>query len=45
MAEWRAVGATHLTVNTMGSGFQTPEAHLFALEEFAQTMKLGGSVS
>jgi probable F420-dependent oxidoreductase len=41
MAEWQAVGATHLTINTMGCGFETPEAHLRALEEFAQAMKLG----
>ncbi len=35
---WRAAGATHLTVNTMGSGFTHPQQHLDALRHFAETM-------
>jgi probable F420-dependent oxidoreductase len=30
-ADWQALGATHLTVNTMGAGFATPQQHLAAL--------------
>jgi probable F420-dependent oxidoreductase len=33
--EWRAAGATHITVNTMGSGFTRPDQHLAALRTFA----------
>lgn len=36
--EWRAVGATHLTINTMGAGFTTPDQHVYALRHFAETM-------
>jgi probable F420-dependent oxidoreductase len=31
--EWRALGATHLTVNTMGGGLQGPDQHLTRLRE------------
>lgn len=34
--EWKKAGATHLSINTMGSGFSTPEAHLQALRRFAE---------
>jgi probable F420-dependent oxidoreductase len=40
MDGWQAVGATHLTVNTMGRGFDTPQAHLDALRAFAAEMNL-----
>jgi probable F420-dependent oxidoreductase len=30
------MGATHLTVNTMGCGFETPSAHITALKKFAE---------
>jgi probable F420-dependent oxidoreductase len=36
--EWEAVGATHLTLNTMGSGFIAPEAHIEAIQRFATEM-------
>jgi probable F420-dependent oxidoreductase len=36
MAEWQTVGATHLTVNTMGAGFTTPAEHVGALRRFAE---------
>ncbi len=38
---WQAVGATHLTLNTMGRGFNTPAAHLSALHVFAGAIELG----
>ena len=34
--EWRAVGATHLSFNSMGSGFSTPQEHIQAIQKFAQ---------
>lgn len=34
--EWRRIGATHLSVNTMGAGLQTVDDHLAALEAVAQ---------
>ena len=36
--EWEAVGATHLSFNTMGCGFDTPAKHLAAVESFAKTV-------
>jgi probable F420-dependent oxidoreductase len=32
--EWRALGATHVSVATMQAGFETPEAHLTAVRTF-----------
>jgi probable F420-dependent oxidoreductase len=40
MQGWREVGATHLSLNTMGSGFTTPDAHLAALRTFAREVAL-----
>lgn len=34
--DWRDIGATHLTFNTMGSRFDTPEKHMKAIREFAE---------
>ena len=36
LREWQAEGATHLSFNTMGSGFKTPQEHIQAIQEFAQ---------
>ncbi len=36
MAGWQAQGATHLSFNTMGSGFRTPQEHIQALRKFAE---------
>ncbi|MFQ5400509.1 MAG: LLM class F420-dependent oxidoreductase [Anaerolineae bacterium] len=33
---WEAAGATHLTVNTMRLGFDTPAAHIKAIRDFAE---------
>jgi probable F420-dependent oxidoreductase len=32
---WQAVGATHLSFNTMGSGFTSPEDHIQGIRKFA----------
>lgn len=37
---WQSAGATHLTFNTMGAGFQAPQDHIRAMEQFAQTLGL-----
>lgn len=37
---WREVGATHLSLNTMGAGFDTPEKHLEAIERFAEEIAI-----
>ncbi|MBM4414944.1 MAG: LLM class F420-dependent oxidoreductase [Chloroflexi bacterium] len=36
--QFEAAGATHLSVNTMGSGFRSPEQHLDALRRFIEAM-------
>ena len=33
---WQAAGATHISFNTMGVGFNTPQKHLQAIEAFAK---------
>lgn len=35
---WWDLGATHLTINTMGCGFAQPEAHINALRHFAESI-------
>jgi probable F420-dependent oxidoreductase len=37
---WEELGATHLTVNTMGCGFTTASAHIEALRHFAEFIGL-----
>lgn len=34
--DWKAEGATHLSFNTMGSGFNSPQEHIQAIQEFAK---------
>jgi probable F420-dependent oxidoreductase len=36
--EWRALGATHVTVNTLGAGLQGPQAHIDRMREVAQAL-------
>jgi probable F420-dependent oxidoreductase len=36
MHDWQAEGATHLSFNTMGSGFKTPQEHIEAIKKFAE---------
>lgn len=33
---WRAIGATHLSVNTMGAGLASPAAHIELIERFRE---------
>ena len=37
-ADWRALGATHLTFNTMGAGFKTADEHIAAIRHFKSVM-------
>lgn len=37
---WQAAGATHISFNTMGAGFDSPQKHLQAIEEFAKVTGL-----
>jgi probable F420-dependent oxidoreductase len=38
-ATWRDAGASHISVNTMGSGLRTVDEHLAALEAAAEVLK------
>lgn len=37
--EWQAVGATHLSFNTMGAGFSSPADHLQAIRRIATALE------
>ena len=37
--DWSALGSTHLSVNTMRAGLQTPAAHIAAIEKFYATVR------
>ncbi len=41
VAEWLDVGATHICVNTLGQGYDTPSAHLDALGEALHALAAG----
>ncbi len=36
--EWRALGATHLSVNTMGAGLTSPREHIDAMRRFKEAV-------
>jgi alkanesulfonate monooxygenase SsuD/methylene tetrahydromethanopterin reductase-like flavin-dependent oxidoreductase (luciferase family) len=38
MTGWQAVGASHISVNTMGAGLDTPDKHLAAIQAAAQLL-------
>ncbi len=38
--KWEGLGATHLTINTMGCGYETTSAHIEALRHFAEFIGL-----
>ncbi|HTT51877.1 MAG TPA: LLM class F420-dependent oxidoreductase [Streptosporangiaceae bacterium] len=38
--QWQDAGATHLTVNTMGAGLASPDAHLEALARAAEALRV-----
>jgi probable F420-dependent oxidoreductase len=40
LRDWEAAGATHISFNTMGAGFDTPQKHLAALQAFAKAAGL-----
>ena len=40
MRAWQATGATHLSFNTMGSGFKTPRDHIQAIQIFAKVAQI-----
>ena len=42
IADWQAVGATHMTLNTMYLGFSTPQQHLNAIRHFAEEIVNSG---
>ena len=35
---WRELGATHLSVNTMNAGLESPQAHIEAIERFREVV-------
>ena len=35
---WRALGASHVAVNTMGAGFTSPQAHIDAIRSFRDAL-------
>ncbi len=37
---WRAAGATHISLNTMGAGFRTPTQHLDTIRIFSENMPM-----
>lgn len=37
--DWGALGSTHLSVNTMRAGLQTPDAHITAIEKFFTSVR------
>ncbi len=39
--EWKAVGTTHISFNTMGHGFDTPLKHLAAVQKIAAILESG----
>ena len=38
--EWHVLGATHLTVNTMGAGLKGPDAHIARLREAIDALRV-----
>ena len=38
VAAWSDLGATHVTLNTMGSGLSTPAAHIDAIRRFKEAL-------
>ena len=43
VAAFRALGVSHLGLNTMGAGLPTPAAHIEAIRRFAEVVELDGS--
>jgi hypothetical protein len=45
VAAWSALGATHLTINTMSGGVQGVDKHIQLLESFRKTVPAEGGVA
>jgi len=43
ISDWQAAGATHISLNTMGSGLNSPAAHMNAIQSFAEAVQPGRS--
>jgi probable F420-dependent oxidoreductase len=41
--EWEHAGASHMTVNTMGQGFETPQEHIDAVKRYAEALEVQSS--
>ena len=35
---WHGLGATHISINTMGAGFKSPTEHILAVQHYAQAV-------
>jgi hypothetical protein len=35
---WRALGATHISLNTMGAGFNSPGEHIEAIRHYKEAI-------
>ncbi|HLZ81192.1 MAG TPA: LLM class F420-dependent oxidoreductase [Ktedonobacteraceae bacterium] len=35
---WRALGATHISLNTMGAGFKSPQEHIAAIRRYKEAL-------
>jgi probable F420-dependent oxidoreductase len=44
LKDWQAAGATHITINTMGAGLDTPEKHIEGIRGFAEEMEINGNL-
>ena len=38
VAAWKDIGATHVSVNTMGAGLGSPDAHIEAIRRFTEAV-------
>ena len=36
---WQKLGATHISINTMGAGFKTPDEHIHAIRHYIEAIK------
>jgi hypothetical protein len=35
---WRDLGATHISINTMGAGFKSPDEHIEAIRRYKEAV-------
>jgi alkanesulfonate monooxygenase SsuD/methylene tetrahydromethanopterin reductase-like flavin-dependent oxidoreductase (luciferase family) len=35
---WRELGATHISINTMGAGFKSPDEHIEAIRRYKEAV-------